>query len=75
MTESVLQLAKQSRKENKELYDALGSESRPEIKKQEEEDIIDQLVKLVPKSTEGKVLAGIALIIGLAIFASVSSKK
>ena len=70
-----LQIAKQVMKEDRKVLDALGSENSTQIKKQKEEDIIDQLVKLVPKTTEGKVLAGIALAIGLVILSSVSSKK
>jgi len=70
-----LQIAKQVMKEDHELLDALGSENSTQIKKQREEDIIDQISKLIPKSTEGKVLVGIALFIGLAIFASVGTKK
>lgn len=54
----VIQMTKQIMKEDKDLFDAFASEKHVTIKKQEEEeDIIDNLMKLVPKSTEGKILA------------------
>ena len=74
MTSQALQIAKQVMKEDRKVLDALGSENSTQIKKQKEEDIIDQVLKLIPKSTEGKVLAGIAVLIGLAILSSASKK-
>ena len=55
--QEVIQMTKQIMKEDKNLFDAFASEKHVTIKRQEEEDIIDKLMKLVPKSTEGKILA------------------
>ena len=56
MTSQALQIAKQVMKEDHELLDVLGSENFTQIKKQKRENIIDEIIKLVPESTEGKVL-------------------
>ena len=55
--QEVIQMTKQIMKEDKNHFDAFASEKHVTIKRQEEEDIIDKLMKLVPKSTEGKILA------------------
>ena len=55
--QEVIQMTKQIMKEDKNLFDAFASEKHVTIKRQEEEEIIDKLMKLVPKSTEGKILA------------------
>jgi len=67
----VLQVAKQSREENRSLYKALASEKPIQSKKHAEEDIIDQLFSLLPKSTEGKIAVGI---IGLLAYYSFFKK-
>jgi len=57
---TVLQIAKESMKENKKLLTALGTEKSVKILHHPEEDTISKLMKLLPKSTAGKlVLIGI----------------
>lgn len=55
--QDVIQMTKQIMKEDKNLFETFASEKHVTIKRQEEEDVIDKLMKLVPKSTEGKILA------------------
>jgi len=74
MTRQALQIAKQVMKEDHELLDALGSENFTQIKKQKNENIIDEIIKLVPESTEGKVLAGFALLVGFMVLESALKK-
>lgn len=74
MTSQALQIAKQVMKEDHELLDALGSENFTQIKKQKNENIIDEIIKLVPESTEGKVLAGFALLVGFMVLESALKK-
>jgi len=74
MTSQALQIAKQVMKEDHKVLNALGSENYTQIKKQKGEDIIDEIIKLVPKSTEGKVLTGFAILVGLAIINSALKK-
>lgn len=59
--QEVIQMTKQIMKEDKNLFDAFASEKHVTIKRQEEEDVIDDLMKLIPKSTEGKILAAGAI--------------
>ena len=74
MTSQALQIAKQVMKEDHKVLDVLGSENFTQIKKQKGEDIIDEIIKLVPKSTEGKVLAGFAILVGLTVLDSALKK-
>ena len=74
MTSQALQIAKQVMKEDHELLDALGSENFTQIKKQKNENIIDEIIKLVHESTEGKVLAGFALLVGFMVLESALKK-
>lgn len=74
MTSKALQIAKQVMEEDRKVLDALGSENSTQIKKQKEEDIIDQVLKLIPKSTEGKILLAVAGGIGLYILHSALKK-
>jgi len=74
MTSQALQIAKQVMKEDQELLDVLGSENFTQIKKQKRENIIDEIIKLVPESTEGKVLTGFALLVGFMILESALKK-
>ena len=59
--QQVIQMTKQIMKEDKNLFETFASEKHVKIKRQEEEDVIDQLMNLVPKSTEGKILAAGAI--------------
>lgn len=59
--QNVIQMTEQIMKEDKKLFDAFASEKPVTIKKNKEEDIIDQLLDLIPKSTEGKLLAAGAI--------------
>ncbi|MDP2667701.1 MAG: hypothetical protein Q8O65_03185 [Nitrosopumilaceae archaeon] len=71
MTQSkVLQIAHKVMKEDHNVLSALGSEKPVKIKKFEEENTIEQLIKLLPKSTEGKILVGIATLLAIAILKS-----
>jgi len=55
--QEVIQMTKQIMKEDKNLFETFASEKHVKIEKQEEEDIIDKYLHLIPKSTEGKILA------------------
>ena len=70
--EAVVQMTHQIMKKNQTLFNALASEKPVSIKKHKEEDIIDQLMGLIPKSTEGKILAAGA--IGLLAYLYLKSK-
>jgi len=54
MSQQTLQLAKKSMKDNKKLLDALGSENSVKISHHPEEDTIQKLLALLPKSDLGK---------------------
>ena len=59
--QEVIQMTQQIMKEDKNLFETFASEKHVTIKRQEEEDVIDDLMKLIPKSTEGKILAAGAI--------------
>lgn len=65
MSTDILQIAKESMKENKNLLDALGSERSIKLQKEPDSEIMSLLKELMPKSTEGKI-AAIALIAAVA---------
>lgn len=54
----ILKLAKKSIQDNREVLNALGRERNVRVH-HHEEDIIDSLVKLMPKSTSGKIAVGL----------------
>lgn len=55
--QQVIQMTKQIMKEDQNLFETFASEKHVKIKRQEEENIVDDLLGLLPKSTEGKILA------------------
>ena len=62
--QQTLQLAKKSMKDNRKLLDALGSENSIKISHHPEEDTIQKLLALLPKSDLGKaVLVGAVAIL------------
>ena len=62
---SALEIAQTSMRANKNLLKSLGDEKKISLAKNPDDDIITKLLDLVPKSTEGKILAlGIALMVG-----------
>ena len=63
--QQTLQLAKKSMKDNRKLLDALGSENSIKISHYPEEDTIQKLLALLPKSDLGKA----ALVGAVAILA------
>ncbi len=65
MSTDILQIAKESMKENKNLLDALGSERSIKLQKEPDSEIMSLLKELMPNSTEGKI-AAIALIAAVA---------
>ncbi len=54
----ILKLARESIQDNRKVLNALGRERNVRIH-HPEEDIIDSLVKLLPKSTAGKIAVGL----------------
>ncbi len=56
MSIDILQIIKESMKENKNLLDALGSERSIELKKEPDSELSKLLKELMPESTEGKIL-------------------
>ena len=62
---NTLEIAQTSMRANKNLLKSLGDEKTINLAKNPDDDIITKLLDLVPKSTEGKILAlGIALMVG-----------
>jgi len=60
----ILRLAQQSMKDNSILLKNLGDEKSVKIRNNPDEDIIQKLSELMPKSTEGKILAiGVAALL------------
>ena len=68
-SDDILRIAQQSMKENRELLDNLGFEKNVRLAQNPDEDIIEKLKELMPKSTEGKLLAtGAALLLAYILF-------
>lgn len=66
--QDVLEIAHTSMKENSHLLDSLGDEKKIQLARNPDGDIIEKLLGLMPKSTEGKILAlGAALLFGYII--------
>lgn len=67
----ILKIAKTSMKTNKVLLKSLGDEKRITTAKNPDQDLIKILTDLMPKSTEGKILAlGAALLVGYLLLKS-----
>lgn len=67
----ILKIAKTSMKTNKVLLKSLGDEKRITTTKNPDQDLIKILTDLMPKSTEGKILAlGAALLVGYLLLKS-----
>jgi hypothetical protein len=66
-----LKFAQISMKENKRVLDSLGDEKTIKLVKNPDEDLIDKLLSLMPKSAEGKILAlAAALLFGYILLKS-----
>jgi hypothetical protein len=64
MSQEVLQIAKESMKDNRKLLTALGNEKPIQSLALKEEKISSSILDLLPKSTEGKlVLAGLVALV------------
>ena len=60
----ILRIAQESMKDNSALLKNLGAEKSVKIKNNPDEDIVQKLSELIPKSTEGKILAiGVAALL------------
>ncbi len=67
----VLKIAQDSMRTNKDLLKSLGDEKRGKMVKNPDQDLIKILTDLMPKSTEGKILAlGAALLVGYILLKS-----
>lgn len=67
----VLKIAQDSMRTNKDLLKSFGDEKRSKLAKNPDQDIIKMLTDMVPKSTEGKILAaGIAILVGYLLLKS-----
>jgi len=67
----ILKLANQSMKENRKVLTALGEEKSVQLKKNPDQDLIDLVKDLMPKSTAGKIVViGIAAALAYAILKS-----
>ena len=67
----ILKLAKQSMQYNRKVLTALGEERSVQLKKNPDQDLIDMVKDLMPKSTAGKIaVIGIAALIAFAILKS-----
>lgn len=67
----VLKIAQASMKTNKDLLKSLGDEKRKKLAKNPDQDIIKILTDMMPKSTEGKILAvGVAILVGYLLLKS-----
>jgi hypothetical protein len=68
---NALKIAQLSMKENRRVLDSLGDEKRFKLAKNPDDDLIEKLLSLMPKSTEGKILAlGAALLFGYLLLKS-----
>ena len=65
MNEEMSKIVRDSINDNKRILDALGEEKPIILTHHKEEDLIEQLLDLMPKSTAGKVALGalIAIIV------------
>ena len=69
--DQILKLAKQSIRNNRKVLTALGDERSVQLKKNPDQDLIDIVKDLMPKSTAGKIaVIGIAALIAYAILKS-----
>lgn len=69
--QQVLQIAKKSMKDNKKLLSALGTEKSVKIVHHPEEDTINKLLALLPKSDLGKLaLIGAIALVGYELLRS-----
>jgi len=67
----ILKIATRSMKENRKVLTALGEEKPIQLKKNPDQDLIDIVKELMPKSTAGKIaLIGIAAVLAYAILKS-----
>ena len=67
----ILKIANQSMKENRKILTALGEERSVQLKKNPDQDLIDVVKDLMPKSTAGKIaVIGIVALIAYAILKS-----
>ena len=67
----ILKLANQSMKENRKVLTALGEEKSVQLKKNPDQDLIDIVTDLIPKSTVGKVaVIGLTALIAYSILKS-----
>ena len=67
----ILKLARQSMEDNRKVLTALGEERSIKLKKNPDQDLIDMIKDLMPKSTAGKIaVIGIAVLIAYAILKS-----
>ena len=67
----ILKLANQSMKENRKVLTALRKERYVELKKNPDQDLIELVKDIMPKSTAGKIaVIGIAALIAYAILKS-----
>lgn len=68
---NALKIAQTSMRVNQTLLKSLGDEKKVKLVKNPDEDIIKKLLELMPKSTEGKILAlGAVLIAGYLLLKS-----
>lgn len=65
----ILRIAQESMRDNRNLLNNLGAERAIRLEQNPDEDIIEKLKELVPKSTEGKIVAvGVALLLAYILF-------
>ena len=65
----ILKIAEESRRYNRDLLNHLGLEGEIRLTKNPDEEIIEKLKELVPKSPEGKIAAlAVGLFLGYLIF-------
>ncbi|MDH2907053.1 MAG: hypothetical protein PXX83_03045 [Candidatus Nitrosotalea sp.] len=76
MNQEVLQVAKESMKDNRKLLTALGNEKPVHLSlAPKEEKILSSILDLLPKSTEGKlVLAGLVAFVAWELIRSKDRK-
>lgn len=68
---NALKIAQTSMQINRNLLKSLGDENKVRLTVNPDEDIIKKLLDLMPKSTEGKLLAlGATLLVGYLLFKS-----
>lgn len=76
MNQEILQVAKESMKDNRKLLTALGNEKPIHLSLAPKEDkILSSILDLLPKSTEGKlVLAGLVALVAWELIRSKDRK-